>query len=452
MTDENTGASLKGMQVGEWFGNGLNEMVNHIPILGQVKQMLELLGQSSDEAKSKVDQNTSDIASSVTSTSTNTTNSLTTMKNSHKTIMDSMVSHNKQSFDDMKNKNNTSLLAMRDSTTQTTQQMTSAWDVMRISIVDSARKIRSDSTSNFNSLGTVIGTFYRNIQSPMNWANASASAVATKFSGSGYRSWSRTPRPHSVRRVMGKHGAGLNPYTSPNKKMSLKDLMDMVGSDKEVNLSDFLSMFVDSGFGAWNFAPPHNRYIKNTADLWMTAPAYIQGIGSVGNGYQVGRFQGGTPHFTFDEFLATAESIFSVIPYKFYMDSDWKGNWVNALMSGATNCSDGTDALLALAHLFGFSGEKVHTTLKNGTGHFYAMINGRALDTTNFQHRGSWSPLGGAGIPPRSHSVGNNTTHNITIDMSNSNFYGEDDFKEQLRQASREVLREEFNDPFTIAL
>ena len=155
--------------------------------------------------------------------------------------------------------------------------------------------------------------------------------------------------------------------------------------------------------------------------------------------------------------MSVASAIFSAIPYKFYMDSDWKGDWVSALLSGAVNCSDGADALLALASLFGFKGDKIHTNLKNGTGHFYTRINGHNLDTTHFQNSGSWSPLSGAGIPTRTasyHGAGQTQekTVNVTIDMSNSNIYGVDDLDERIADGVDKGMQRHLNDPYTIAI
>lgn len=126
-------------------------------------------------------------------------------------------------------------------------------------------------------------------------------------------------------------------------------------------------------------------------------------------------------------------------------------------MAGAMNCSDGSDALIALASVFGFSGEKVHTTTKSGLGHFFARINGHDLDTTHFQNSGSWSPLGGAGIPTRtanpsgSYSQGNKTV-NITNDFSGAVIYGVDDLDSRIKESTKEAIREEFNDPWTVPI
>ena len=418
--------------------------IEDTPVLGDIAKLLGF----GEDTVNNFKQNAQEITSTATSTALNVSNSFTTMKNNHKSSMDSINSNNSKAFNDINTKTNTSLISMRDSTSNITHQMIGAWATMRDGILNSAKQIKDGSTSHFNALAGNIASFYRNIRNPANWsAYNSASSVARSIGSAGVRTTSRSPRPSSARRLFS--GAGVNPYTQPNRRMGIKDLVNMIGVNERVDVGQFLALF-SGGFGGWNFANTHNSYIRSKAHEWMVAPAIINGIGSVGGEYKVGRFNG-RPSFTFDEFLATAQSVFSAIPYKFYYDSEWKGNWVNALMSGATNCSDGSDALLALASLFGYSGQKVHTTLADGTGHFYTMINGRALDTTNFQLHGSWSPLGGAGRPSRSHSTHTTkeTSFNITI---NGDVYGMDDFESKMREASRRVMREEFNDPYTIAL
>ena len=131
---------------------------------------------------------------------------------------------------------------------------------------------------------------------------------------------------------------------------------------------------------------------------------------------------------------------------------------MNALLSGATNCSDGSDALIALARVFGFDGYKQHTTLKNGVGHFFAIINGHKMDTTNFQNHGSWSPLGGAGIPTRTASHNGHMgetqgkTINITVSMDNATVYGVEDLDSRIQESVQKGLQEEFNDPYSVAI
>ena len=340
---------------------------------------------------------------------------------------------------------------MKDSVKGVIDQMTQAWTTMKDKILDSAKLIYDGVKKKFDDVGNTLKDFFSKLQDPSKW-------------GAGHPSMSRSPRPATARRLFGrvttmgggssrKSGAGISPYTKPNQKVRLSDLVDSIGGNKEVTLSDFLSMFSEHGFGSWSFHEPTKNYIFNKGKQWKSGSPTIKGIGTIDSHYQVERFWSGQPKFTWDEFLSVAEAIFSQIPYKFYYDSEWKGSWVGALLSGALNCSDGAEALIALASVFGFGGgTKVHTTTKDGIGHFYANINGHNLDTTNFQNSGSWSPLGGAGTPPRRRGAGFGQTVHVTVDMSNSTVYGVDDLDDRIADGVDKGLQRHMNDPYTVAI
>ena len=329
-----------------------------------------------------------------------------------------------------------------------------AFNYMKDSILNSAKAIYNGVKSKFDGVKNTIGDFWHNLTNPSSWGSAGSESYQR-----------RSPKPQTARRMFSPvvrsathHGAGINPYQNDSQTVKLKDLMDMVNGDNKVRLSDFLAMFSSGGFGTWDFHEPVKKKVFDTAKGYKTGSPNIKGIGTVGDGYQVSKFWDGKPSFSFDEFMAVAQAIFSAIPYKFYYDSEWKGNWVNALLSGATNCSDGSDALIALARVFGFDGYKQHTTLKSGVGHFFAVINGRKMDTTNFQNHGSWSPLGGAGIPTRTASYRGyagetqGKTVNITVSMDNATVYGVEDLDNRIQESVRTGLREEFNDPYTVSI
>ena len=328
-----------------------------------------------------------------------------------------------------------------------------AFIFMKDSILDSAKKIYDGVKAKFDSVKTTIGDFWHKLTNPSSWGSAGSESYQR-----------RSPKPHTARKMFSPvvrgavhHGAGINPYQNDSQTVKLKDLMDMVNGDNKVRLSDFLAMFSEGGFGTWDFHEPVKTKVFDTAKGYKTGSPNIKGIGTVGSGYEVRKFWNGKPSFSFEEFQAVAQAIFSAIPYKFYYDSEWKGNWVNALLSGAVNCSDGADALIALANVFGLSGYKQHTTLKSGVGHFFAVIGGKPMDTTNFQNHGSWSPLGGAGIPTRtSHSSrgavqGNTTNHTVNVTIT-GDVYGVDDLESRIEEGVKRGLRDEFNDPYTVAI
>ena len=75
------------------------------------------------------------------------------------------------------------------------------------------------------------------------------------------------------------------------------------------------------------------------------------------------------------------------------------------------------------------------------------------MDTTNFQQNRSWSPLGGAGGYSRGGS-GNapyKSVH-VTNDFRGATIYGVDELDERIKESTKEALREEFNDPYGVAL
>jgi hypothetical protein len=75
------------------------------------------------------------------------------------------------------------------------------------------------------------------------------------------------------------------------------------------------------------------------------------------------------------------------------------------------------------------------------------------LDTTHFQNSGSWSPLSGGGSPVR-HVGGypSGKTVNITNDFSGATIYGVDDLDSRIKQSTKDALKEEFNDPWAVAI
>lgn len=354
-----------------------------------------------------------------------------------------LVNNVRTGFENAKSYAVTKITAMRDSVSNVIHQMTDAWTKMKDSILNSAKLIYDGVKKKFDDVKNTLSDFFTKLQNPSKWGSA------------GQRSWSKSPRPQVARRLFSNvmpsrgSGAGINPYSSPKQKVKLEDLVQVVGGNQQVTLSDFLSMFSEGGFGSWSFHKPSKKHIFNTGKQWKSGPPVIQGIGSVGDGYKVDRFWNGKPTFKWEEFLAVAEAIFSQIPYKFYYDSEWKGSWLGALLSGALNCSDGSEALIALASVFGFGGGyKVHTTTKDGTGHFFARINGHNLDTTHFQNSGSWTPLGGAGTGGGRVS---NRTVNVNVEISGP-VYGVDDLDSKIQESVQKGIQAEFNDPYTVAI
>jgi hypothetical protein len=242
-------------------------------------------------------------------------------------------------------------------------------------------------------------------------------------------------------------------------------LFDGFNPSDRVNVEEFLASITgEHGFGWSGWDKTHFDYIKNTSDQWSMKSPVIQVMGGIPTNanFKVGDFENGTPSISFDSFKSMAESIFSPnggIPYKHYMDSSWKGSWLGAIQSGACNCSDGAEAIIAFASACGFGGgQKVHGYWGN-EGHFWAVINGEVFDTTAMQKGYGWrSPsVHGYGTKVRTTvSSGDapsngNKTLNLTVNI-NEPVYGVEDLENTIVEASKRVMREEFNDPFTVAL
>ena len=435
----NTGFGLEGM-VGEYESDAQT-----------IAYSSQMMGNDTTTAFNNMQMSVNQSTNQMTG---NVTTSYTSMQQKQASLLNNMKTSNTSAYNEMYNKSNQSLLQMRTSTENVTLQMTNAWKHMKDQIVSSANKLKTESTSHFNTLSSTIGSFYRKIQNPSNWG-----AGIPRYSNKARRpTVGKTAAKHIT--STNKHGAGANPYLN-SQPISLHDLLNMTGmkDTTKVDLNTFLaSIYGEHGFGWNDWNPTHYNYIKNTSDQWSMKPPMIMGYIPAGNGYTVGEFEGGQPKLSWSSFMSTAESLFSTIPYRFYWDSEWKGDWVSALKAGATNCSDGTDALIALANTYGFSGSKVHTTTRSGLGHFYAIINGRKMDTTNFQHNRSWTPLG-AGIPTKAYGRSmkgagqvQGKTVNVTVDMSNSTIYGVDDLDSRIQEGVQKGLQEEFNDPYTVAI
>ncbi len=108
-------------------------------------------------------------------------------------------------------------------------------------------------------------------------------------------------------------------------------------------------------------------------------------------GFKVGDFENGTPNIDFGTFKQIAEDVFSQCHYEFYYDSDKYGSWQAAFRNGGMNCSDSSDALIALAHACGLSASKVHGHW-NQYGHFWANVAGHKMDTTGWMNQRNWTP------------------------------------------------------------
>lgn len=403
----------------------------------------------------------------------NMVNTYTNMNNNQKSMLSTMQKTNTTSFKTIQTQTNSSLNNMRSSTQSVTNQMTNAWILMKDNIVNAADNLRSQSTSHFNRLSNTIGSFYRKIQNPSNWGAGAPGYTRGANNPGRYRSGVK-----AVNRVFGqsvvsgagapsrsygstKHGAGFSDYDDIPEYMSLRKLLKVICPsgqclsgytidelNQKVNVMEFLGK-LPGGFGWGDWSGRHHQYIKSTSGRWSMASPQLLGYIDSNADFKVRDFENGAPKITWGSFMNMAEALFSHISYDLYWDSEKCGNWVDALRTGSVNCSDGTDALLALARTCGFSGSKVHGYW-GSMGHFYAIINGKVMDTTNYQKNRSWSsPAAGAPSAFRGRSkqapVNETTNVNVTVDLSNSNIYGIDDLDSKINEGVNRGLQEAIN-------
>jgi hypothetical protein len=387
----------------------------------------------------------------------------TGMNTNQQTLLTGMTTKNQQAYNQMQTQTTTSLNNMRNSTQNVTNQMTNAWVHMKDNIVASANQLKTQSTSHFNQLSGTIGRFYRKLQNPSSWGagdpdstprytnrgryNRGVKAVNRVFGKT-----SGSAGSPSLTSSFGKHGAGTPPTGLP-ESMKLNDLLKMmcpngscIGTNQKVNVNEFLASFMNGAFGTWrDWSPKHFSKIKNTTNEWDAKSPRIMGWIDTNTNFKVKRFLNGQPNVSFDEFKRMAEALFSAIQYDFYMDSSKCGNWVAALQTGAVNCYDGTNALLALARTCGFSGSMAHGSW-NGVPHVWAVINGQKMDTTGWQKRRTWTPSASAGSPSGNMDIGNTTNNSIIVSVRiEGDVYGVDDLDSKIQSGVKKGMAEAMN-------
>ena len=389
----------------------------------------------------------------------------TGMNTNQTTLLNGMQTQNKTAYTNMQNQTTTSLNNMRNQTQTVTTQMVGAWNTMKNNIVSAANQLKSESTSHFNQLSSTIGSFYRKLQNPSSWGagdpdstrrysnrgrfNRGVKAVNSVFGRSSGAGGKGGVKPHSS---FGHHGAGSSSLVSSNT-MTVRELLkmmcptgDCLSGNQKVDVDAFLSSFTTGGFGTWgDWHPTHFNHIKSTSNEWDMKSPQIMGWIDTNTNFKVKDFLNGQPQITFAEFKSMAEALFSAIPYDFYYDSAKCGNWVAALQSGSVNCSDGADALVALARTCGFSAYKQHGQW-NGIGHFFAIVNGQKMDTTGWQKQRNWTPAASAGSPSRNMDIGNTTTNSYNVSVViKGDVYGVDDLEEKIDDGVQKGLAEAMN-------
>lgn len=339
----------------------------------------------------------------------NLQNKMSIMTNNVRTSMNTMVAKNKSGLTSAKNTTNAQLNSMVAKTKSANSIMIKSWGIMKDGIISAANKIRSDSTKHFDDLSRTIGSFYNKLRNPSQWGAGGPSSG----------------KPHTIPRLTRKSGNGFNKITNAIQNANLPKYMslsqvrnnpliengnfgDYITRDRrnnKFNVAELLKygviQVIGKGAGAYDDIPfPNIKLIKDTSNEWdMKGP--LVGRYQTNKGFKVKDFLNGVPNISFSEFQGIAEDVFGQTDYEFYYDDDHHGNWLNAFNAGSMNCKHGAEALIALASVFGFSGEMVHGHW-NQFGHYWANIAGHKMDVTGWQQRRTWTPSASAGPAPKS--------------------------------------------------
>lgn len=279
-----------------------------------------------------------------------TKNGVTTAYNSMGTTvtssLTSMVNNDKSAWLKIKGNTNSQLNSIKNSTKQVTGQMISAWDTMKNGIVNSAEKIRSQSSGKISNLSVNIRTFYDRLTHPTKW-----------FAG---------PGP-THRRVM----FSTN-FAGPAR--SSKELLDSF----LINESPCTNCYA----GGWSSSTPNNNKIRDELYNYHVTMPDLSGL-------KVGDFSNTTNPLlgNMKLFEAVAEKLIAPTSYDFYYNGRY-GN-LEALQRGRFNCWDGAEIMVGLANAMGIPAHMIHGRWGN-IGHMAAMVGGKIFDTTQRQNRGVW--------------------------------------------------------------
>ena len=311
----------------------------------------------------------------------------------------------------MRNNTNSQLNTMLNNTRTTNNRVTSSWSQMGSSVIRTSEQIKTRSTGYFNQLSNTIGGFYRKLQNPSSWGaggnygggsgrptrnrkvghtNTMTGKIRSIFQSRNIDNDTITLRQAKVNPFIDTTSLSyINPNSNPNSPVSLS------------TLARYGAIKLPTGnFGGWDATNVNYKHIHDTANKWKMKTPNI-GPYSTNGKFIVEQFETGVPQIDYNTFRSLAEDVYSQTDYDFYSDSDKYGNWVTAFLSGAFNCSDGADSLVAMAHAFGLSAHKVHGHWNN-LGHFWAEVEGHKMDTTGWQQHRTWTPSQShAGPAPR---------------------------------------------------
>lgn len=329
-------------------------------------------------------------------------NKMQQMTNHVKTNMNNIVSKNKQGFISAKNNTTTQLNSMVSKTKTANSKMISSWKGMSNDVINFAGKIKTQSSQHFDKLGSKIGSFYRKLQNPGGFgagpSSPSGKVSTVKRSGTnGFKSIANALRKYQMPQTLSLSEIRNNPFISMdniggyisgnNNRFNVADLIRAGSIKIPIGLEDPSN----KGAGWSDGVGKHTQKIKSLSDKWRMKGPKIIGKYATSIGFKIGDFENGTPKIDFATFKKMAEDVFGQCEYDFYFDSDKYGSWMNAFRAGYMNCSDSSDALIALAHACGLPANKVHGHW-GSVGHFWANVAGHKMDTTGWMNQRNWTP------------------------------------------------------------
>ncbi len=337
---------------------------------------------------------------------TNLQGKMSNMTNNVRTSMNNIVNKNKTGMNTVKNTTKTQLDNIVTKTKSANSKMIDSWKHMEDGIVSAANKIKTESTTHFKNLESTIGNFYRKLQNPGGFgAGPGNGRVSTakplKRAGSnGFNKITNAIRKAQLPQYLSLGQIRSNPFIDNS---NIGDYITTSGRTNRFSVSDLvrsgnikipigLEDPKNKGAGSWTSGVGnHVKKIKDTSKNWSMKGPKIIGKYATSIGFKVKDFMNGTPKIDFNTFKKMAEDVFSQCHYEFYYDSNKYGNWMTAFQHGGMNCSDSSDALIAMAHACGLSASKVHGHW-NQYGHFWANVAGRKMDTTGWMNQRNWTP------------------------------------------------------------
>lgn len=414
-------SGFQSMDLGNQLSNTLNNVdTNSNNVIGMNQATLTNTTNTYNQLGAMVNTTFTGINQDINTTGAGVSNSLNRMNTSVKTNFDIMSKNTDSSMKNASTSNQKYLDIMSLSTLSTTKNMVSAWNTMSTHIVSSAKYIRNQSYSKFNSLHKSISSFYNQL------ASAKFSAGALAMGGS---------------------------ELSRGKRLSIGRLGSNTGG--RIRMSNHISKprLSNNVYGTnKSFKEAHHNRIMNTAYPWEIGDPWFLGIRIPMNN-RVRDFKNGNSNVrissaNFEEILRdilTARGFANPGTYEYYANSKRSNQQVWDQVR--CNCYDGAEMIVEIGQMLGLGGHLVHGSWK-GEGHMGAMVGGKLYDMTQFQKRGVFRGTSGVSFGTRgnSSSHGSNdyskkeTHFNFNVDLSNAHIYGIDDLDKHIEESAEKAF------------